>query len=696
MNVMVSSWKKPFILHVFLIFTSFLLFLPYASAYSKTDISGNTITTENIYTNQIESYFDSSPCGSDQAVKRIYANGSYVCGYSASSLSTTLSIGNSAGSNNLDMSQQDVTNLRNLFFNSGTAYLVQNSDGNPIYIQGDDSGGTRQDLLSLNPNGPNLTLHGNDLDSIGNVTVSGDMGITGGKIGIGTEKPSVKFHVEGSGGTDINFSNTGNNRYMTFSSSGGEIDLYNGMLHLNENSGTDLSLGVGGGNVGIGTISPGSSLDVRTNSTTVYDPDTLDWTTIGPDALKIRNDYDGQSGEVFTGLFIETNGPGRASARLSLLNQGSGAGSLIFGLRSNQHTDYIKEKMRLTHNGRLGIGTTNPNTIFHIEDSGDYSATDLSNNRNIVLEGFGNNDGGGFYWLSRNGKDAARIVTENSGSYNKQDIIFYTNDASDYTSSATEAMRIKSDGKVGIGTTTPSTVLEINPQDASTGAYPSWIDGSESQGIFFRAGSDNAFIGMKNRGGGTDGNEWNTAIYFGDDTSDDLEFYSEDNGLDYYFEPGGNAYADSGWNTFSPYIAVHFALNNKSNYQVGDLVSVEDEKAVRTSERYENNVVGVVSPAKGFISLPDELESKLMNSSSAKDIEDFNVVYVAYLGNVQVKVNDEGGAIEPGDLLVPSSEKGVAMKGNISSFEEYSSAIGKARESFNGRKENVAVSLGVK
>jgi len=75
---------------------------------------------------------------------------------------------------------------------------------------------------------------------------------------------------------------------------------------------------------------------------------------------------------------------------------------------------------------------------------------------------------------------------------------------------------------------------------------------------------------------------------------------------------------------------------------------------------------------------------------------DFKLLPVAYLGDVKVKVNNEGGTIRSGDLIVPSSVPGVAMKGQPKSFEQYASVIGKAREDFKGTKGMVYVSLGVK
>lgn len=47
-----------------------------------------------------------------------------------------------------------------------------------------------------------------------------------------------------------------------------------------------------------------------------------------------------------------------------------------------------------------------------------------------------------------------------------------------------------------------------------------------------------------------------------------------------------------------------------------------------------------------------------------------------------MEVNNEGGLTKSGDLIVPSSVPGGAMKDQPKSFEQYASVIGKAREDF--------------
>jgi hypothetical protein len=65
---------------------------------------------------------------------------------------------------------------------------------------------------------------------------------------------------------------------------------------------------------------------------------------------------------------------------------------------------------------------------------------------------------------------------------------------------------------------------------------------------------------------------------------------------------------------------------------------------------------------------------------------------LALIGIVPVKVTDEGGSIEPGDLLVSSSTPGYAMRWDPESSEPCN-FIGKALETLTGKGGVIAVLL---
>jgi hypothetical protein len=81
-------------------------------------------------------------------------------------------------------------------------------------------------------------------------------------------------------------------------------------------------------------------------------------------------------------------------------------------------------------------------------------------------------------------------------------------------------------------------------------------------------------------------------------------------------------------------------------------------------------VAGVVSTNPGFVlgsstpnSAPPTPGSGPLTPDSELSTDDYALL--ALIGIVPVKVTDEGGPIEPGDLLVASSTSGYAMKWNL-------------------------------
>jgi len=89
-------------------------------------------------------------------------------------------------------------------------------------------------------------------------------------------------------------------------------------------------------------------------------------------------------------------------------------------------------------------------------------------------------------------------------------------------------------------------------------------------------------------------------------------------------------------------------------------------------------IAGVVSTEPGFVLGSRTADSELPTDGSGPETEDSALL--ALIGVVPVKVTDEGGLIQPGDLLVTSSTPGHAMRWD----HDYGSPcnlVGKALES---------------
>ena len=120
--------------------------------------------------------------------------------------------------------------------------------------------------------------------------------------------------------------------------------------------------------------------------------------------------------------------------------------------------------------GNVGIGTISPQSGIHLAEGG--SGTDGGSVLTLSQTGFGsivNNDDLGsvhFGGVTSGGvgiHNAAKIMVEGDGTWASNDyptrMVFFT--TTDGASSATEKMRLTNDGKLGIGETSPDSILHV-------------------------------------------------------------------------------------------------------------------------------------------------------------------------------------------------------------------------------------------
>ena len=406
-----------------------------------------------------------------------------------------------------------ITSAGNVVINSVTTPYVDDKlyiasgniilDNNRGYLQY-TTGGARATLLALNSsnnlsvgqsnaNNASLLLYG----GTGNVTVNaGAIEVarftTAGNVGIGTSSPSELLEVVGN--IRANISN-GGGFMLTGASASGLVRAGATGLALRTNT-TDRLTVDNSGNVGIGTTSPSYKLDVQGSSGN---------TTIN------TNGYLSAGGQIISGLgeFVSSSsgtdvnfragathlmilktsgnvGIGTTSPSIigtgiiSLDIQGSSAGGLAFGPSGIKNyiygasTMYIEanttasfstsgtEKMRITSGGNVGIGTSSPNNKLDIRD-GNIELSD-STYSNIPEIRFTANSGGRYVY--------AGIKADEDNSYNGHLEFWTTPTSANHTAAnATfaERMRITAAGNVGIGNTSPSTLLDVSGVITATG-----------------------------------------------------------------------------------------------------------------------------------------------------------------------------------------------------------------------------------
>ena len=217
-----------------------------------------------------------------------------------------------------------------------------------------------------------------------------------GNVGIGTASPDSKLDVKGPSATPADGNQT---LSITNSTGGTQLNLGTaensyGWIEAREGSTLrNLLINPNGGNVGIGTTSPGHLLDLykSTSTTSSTTGTTLQrlWNYVGGDLNQqktfidfvFQDDNDNEYPQVRIGAEVGQNGDANTQVK-----EGSGA----FVVYTNNATGIgpgtptgLAERFRVDYQGKVGIGTTSPGAkltvkgsgltsqdFFHIEDSG--------------------------------------------------------------------------------------------------------------------------------------------------------------------------------------------------------------------------------------------------------------------------------------------------------------------------------------
>jgi hypothetical protein len=253
-----------------------------------------------------------------------------------------------------------------------------------------------------------------------------DVYIPSGSLIIGTETLTGKFNSyisatrqlthNGNGG-DLSIISDNNSAPVLFVKGTGTADLVN----IYDNT-TEVFTILDGGNVGIGTTSPGTELEIGDGT--------------GSPGLTLNKATTGTAS-----LFFDNAGNNKNWIKADA------AESLIFGTNNSTNVT-IKE------GGNVGIGTTNPQVRLTLRREDNGSLFEFNRPASGVEALYGGIVGNDPYFYSNNGIFTLGINNPDGGLGGEVPYITMRNGATRYTTF--EA------GNVGIGTTSPSAKLEVN------------------------------------------------------------------------------------------------------------------------------------------------------------------------------------------------------------------------------------------
>jgi hypothetical protein len=301
--------------------------------------------------------------------------------------------------------------------------------------------------------------------------------------------------------------------------------------------------------------------------------------------------------------------------------------------------------------GNVGVGTTSPQAKLQVEGSSPYNVSGIFSAiyakgtadypMALILDGAGTNDG------------AARMRALNNGATKWQlnfaeDLNFYSWTSNTFLNTLT----LKNSGNVGIGTTTPSDLLQVDAPAGwgfrirytgdgqylrfSANQIAAFTSAGGANNLYLNYGSGNVGIGTLSLTSG-----YRLDINGNTNVTGNLNVAGTGNINAIGTITGGNIQAK--YQDVAEWVPSSQRLSTST---VVILDATKSNQVISSSEAYDTRVAGVVSEQPGIA---------LGESGTGK-------VLVATTGRVIVKVDATKGAIHIGDLLVTSDIPGVAMK----------------------------------
>ncbi len=450
----------------------------------------------------------------------------------------------------------------------------------------------------------------------------------GGYVGIGTTTPTAKLGVETTdpfAGFSIGQNTPPNPKqlilgYDTVNNFGSIVSLQQGVGY------TPLALQKNGGNVGIGTTTPGQTLDVSGNINASGN------LTLGGNINPSGNLTLG--GNISTSGSVQATLSGSTTGTVALFNFNNGGAGPGARILSGQWQGV--ENFSVAPSGNLVSTTVTAN-------GGTFSTAGISSTSSLLLTPAGNfsNTSGG-----------VAVQGAVSGSTTGTVALFNFNNGS--SGGGSRILSGQWQGVENFSVTPSGNLVSVNVTAGSGTFSPNGIRSTSSNlfppaGVFNNTGGGNILVGQ---------------------ASGVNEFRVDNTGKGFF-----NGGTQTGGADFAESVAV---LKDRSHYQPGDVLVIDrsgNRRLALAQEPYSTLVAGIYSTKPGVLATPHTMDDQALNHE----------VPLAIVGIVPCKVSAEHAAIHRGDLLVTSSIPGYAMKG-MDRSRMLGAVLGKALEPLeNGR-----------
>ena len=289
-----------------------------------------------------------------------------------------------------------------------------------------------------------------------------------GNVGIGTSSPSYKLDITHAGsGLRLNSSADQQLRFERTSGNAFSIEHDTARIYLYNRTTSAAAIAVtNAGNFGIGTVSPSSPLNVKSNSSSSSD----------------------------SGITITQNGGSNAIFKMGEKSTDGGRFHMYDG-GVEKIAFYTDGTANHISAGNVGIGTASPAQDLTIyEDSGDCNVL-ISSNNGASQVFFGDTE-----------DDNIGIIRYD-----------HSDNSMRFTTNTTEAMRIDSSGHIGVGTASPGYIFHTHDGSSdsrhkvSTSSHGTYFESgvtADSAGILLVAGHASSILNVYLQGSGGVSNEF--------------------------------------------------------------------------------------------------------------------------------------------------------------------------------------------